>query len=448
MESNILPDFQKFLISHGLVAENNAPYYAFWVSRFLKFSNDKSIIPQEDKIKDFLAELCLENTEDWQSRQAEKAVRIYLKKFSYIKKALQKTTIKGDLSADARNIINDLRNAIRLKHFSYNTERTYVDWAKKFFEYLQREKNENISPDTLNSQDVRDFLNMLAIKQRISSSSQNQAFNALLFLFRNVLNIELKDMDKTVRAKRGLKLPVILSVEEVREILKNIEGNNLLLVKTLYGTGIRLMELARLRVKDIDFGSNLIFVRGGKGDKDRTTMLPELIKNDMQVHLKKIKALHEEDINSGFGEVFLPESLSRKYPNAAKDWAWQYVFPSSKLSVDPRSGKIRRHHITPNAIQKIVAKAIKRAGIAKQASVHTFRHSFATHLLMNGVNIREIQELLGHKHVETTMIYTHVVRNMAKAPESPLDRIYRNSDQENREDTEVRGTIASLERRT
>ena len=424
MKSNVLPDFQKFLISGRLVAEKNVSYYAFWVSRFLKFSNDLGVIPQEDKIEDFLAELRLENTEDWQSRQAEKAVKVYFKEFSCIKKALQKTVIKKDLSADARKNIEDLRSAIRLKHFSYNTERTYVDWAKRFFEYLPRQKNKNISPDTLNSQDVRDFLSMLAVKQRVSSSTQNQAFNALLFLFRNVLNIELKDMGKTVRAKRGLKLPVVLSVEEVQEILKNIKDNNLLLVKTLYGTGMRLMELVRLRVKDIDFDSNLIFIRGGKGDKDRATMLPELIKNDLCIHLKKIKTIHEEDGNAGFGEVFLPESLAKKYPKAAKDWAWQYVFPSSKLSVDPRSGKVRRHHITPNAIQKIVAKAVKRAGIAKQASVHTFRHSFATHLLMNGVNIREIQDLLGHKHVETTMVYTHVLRDMSNAPKSPLDSLY------------------------
>lgn len=428
MESDILPDFRKFLISHGLAAEKNASYYVFWVSRFLKFSNNKGVIPQEDKIEDFLDELRLENTEDWQSRQAEKAVRIYLKKFSYIKKALQKTVTKKYLSADARKIIGDLRDTIRLKHFSYSTERTYIDWAKRFFEYLSRQDNKNILPDTLSSQDVRNFLNMLAIEQRVSSSTQNQAFNALLFLFRNVLSMELKDMSKTVRAKRGLKLPIVLSVEEVQEILKNIKDNNLLLVKTLYGTGMRLMELARLRVKDIDFGSNLIFVRGGKGDKDRTTMLPELIKNDLQIHLKKIKTMHEEDINAGFGEVFLPESLVKKYPKAAKDWTWQYVFPSSKLSVDPRSGKVRRHHITPNAIQKIVAKAVKRAGIAKQASVRTFRHSFATHLLMNRVNIREIQDLLGHKHVETTMVYTHVLKGMSNAPKSPLDSLYSESE--------------------
>jgi len=425
MKSNILPDFQKFLISHGFAVEKNAIYYSFWVSKFLKFSNNLSIMPQKNKIKDFLAELRLENIEDWQLHQAEKAVTIYLEQFSYKKKTLQKITVKKDLLADTQKIMNDLRDVIRLKHFSYNTERTYVDWAKRFFEYLSRERNKNISYNALNSQDVRNFLSMLAVEQRVSSSSQNQAFNALLFLFRNVLNIELKDMDKTVRAKRGLKLPVVLSVEEVQTILKNIKSNNLLLVKMLYGTGMRLMELARLRVKDIDFDSNLIFVRSGKGDKDRTTMLPELIKHDLSVYLKKIKTIHEEDINAGFGEVFLPESLGRKYPNAAKEWGWQYAFPSSKLSVDPRSGKVRRHHITPNAIQKIVARAVKEAGIVKQASVHTFRHSFATHLLMNGVNIREVQELLGHKHVETTMIYTHVMRDMANVPASPLDRLYK-----------------------
>ncbi|MBU1086882.1 MAG: integron integrase [Candidatus Omnitrophica bacterium] len=331
---------------------------------------------------------------------------------------------KADLSENIKKIINDLRDVIRMKHFAYSTERTYVDWAKRFFEYLIQEKNRDILLDSLGSEDVRSFLSMLAVKQRVSASTQNQAFNALLFLFRNVLNKEIEDMDKTVRAKRGIKLPVVLSIEEVQQIFQNMKGSNLLLAKVLYGTGLRLMELARLRVKDIDFDSGLIFVRSGKGDKDRTTMLPELVKNDLRLHLEKVKAIHEEDIKSGQGEVYLPDALARKYPKAEKEWKWQYVFPSSHLSVDPRSGKIRRQHITPNAVQKIIAKAVQDSGVAKQASVHTFRHSFATHLLMNGVNIREIQELLGHKHVETTMIYTHVMRNMSNAPKSPLDTLY------------------------
>ncbi|MCK4519335.1 MAG: integron integrase, partial [Candidatus Omnitrophica bacterium] len=192
----------------------------------------------------------------------------------------------------------------------------------------------------------------------------------------------------------------------------------------LYGSGLRLMELARLRVQDIDFGAMLIFVRSGKGDKDRTTMLPDLIREQLQLHLKEAKLLHEKDLKAGYGDIYLPDALSRKYPNAAKEWNWQYVFPSSKLSIDPRGGKIRRHHISEKVIQRAMGNARKKAGIVKHATVHTLRHSFATHLLMNGINIREIQELLGHKNIETTMIYTHVIRDMSNAPQSPLDKLY------------------------
>jgi len=277
----------------------------------------------------------------------------------------------------------------------------------------------------LQSDDVREFLSYLAINKRVSASTQNQAFNALLFLFRVILNIELTDLDKTVRAKRGVKLPVVLSIEEVQKLFKHIKNTEALMVQLLYGSGLRLMELARLRVKDIDFGSNLIFVRDGKGDKDRSTILPEAIKLPLQSHLEKAKLLHDEDLKSGHGDVYLPDALDRKYPNAGKEWYWQYVFPSLKLSVDPRSGKIRRHHISEKTIQNIVRNAAKKAGIDKHVTVHTLRHCFATHLLMNGVNIREVQELLGHKNVETTMIYTHVMRDMANAPKSPLDMLYK-----------------------
>ena len=238
------------------------------------------------------------------------------------------------------------------------------------------------------------------------------------------MKTDLTDLGKTVRAKRGPKLPVVLSVEEVQELFKSVKGKELLMLKLLYGAGLRLMELVRLRVKDIDFDSNLIFVRSGKGDKDRRTMLPESIKSRLARHLDDVKVLHEKDLAAGYGEVYLPDALERKYPNAAKQWCWQYVFPSSKLSIDPRSGKIRRHHISGKTVQNAMRKAVKRAGIPKHATVHTLRHSFATHLLMNGVNIREVQELLGHKNVETTMVYTHVMREMANIPESPLDRLY------------------------
>lgn len=314
-----------------------------------------------------------------------------------------------------------LREILRIKHYAYSTERTYIDWFKRFHAYLTDIKKKDWETQGADETDVRDFLSHLAIKQRVSSSTQNQAFNALLFLFREVLKIDLHDLSKAVRAKRGPKLPAVLTQNEVRSVLEHLNGRELLIVHILYGTGMRLMEVARLRVQDIDFGTNSIIVRASKGDKDRMTVLPDAVKNQLKEHLAATEKIHEQDLAKGFGEVYMPEALDRKYMNAAREWRWQYVFPSATLSVDPRSGKVRRHHISPSSIQKIVADAVRKAGIPKHATVHTLRHSFATHLLMNGVNIREVQELLGHKNVETTMIYTHVLRNMSKAPMSPLD---------------------------
>jgi integron integrase len=316
-----------------------------------------------------------------------------------------------------------IREALRIKHYAYSTERTYIGWFQRFYSYLTDIKNIDWETKGADETDVRDFLSHLAIKQRVSSSTQNQAFSALLFLFREVLKIDLHDLSKTVRAKRGPKLPTVLTQNEVRSLLEHLNGRALLLVHILYGTGMRLMEVARLRVQDIDFGINSIFVRASKVDKDRMTVLPKAVKKQLKEHLAATKKIHEQDLAKGFGEVYLPEALDKKYPNAGREWRWQYVFPSATLSVDPRSGKVRRRHISPSSIQKIVADAVRKAGISKHATVHTLRHSFATHLLMNGVNIREVQELLGHKNVETTMIYTHVLRNMSKAPKSPLDTL-------------------------
>jgi integron integrase len=319
-------------------------------------------------------------------------------------------------------LLDETKQLIRLKHYSYSTERTYMDWINRFFQYIRQTKGGFV--DRVNSSDIKNYLTHLAITKRVSSSTQNQAFNALLFLFRDVLKADIGDISDTVRAKRGQKLPVVLSIAEVKAIFDCLSGTGLLIAQILYGSGLRLMELARLRIMDVDFNMQTLTVRSGKGDKDRTTVLPETVKDRLRDHVEKVKALHEKDLAKGYGQVYLPDALSRKYPNAAKEAGWQYVFPSSRMSVDPRSGKVRRHHISDKAIQLAVGTAVKKAGIVKHVSVHTLRHSFATHLLQSGVNIREIQDLLGHKSVETTMIYTHVLRDMSNAPQSPLDALY------------------------
>jgi integron integrase len=361
---------------------------------------------------------------DWQIHQARQAVQVYLVNFKgkIVSDALHLSAGSVAKVSDVSRIIEEMKRSIRLKHYSLSTERSYLDWAKRFFVYVHETKGDETA---FAADDIKQYLSHLAIKRRVSASTQNQAFNALLFLFRNVLGQDIGNLGDTVRAKRGARLPVVLTTDEVRALFSGMSGISLLIAQVLYGSGLRLMELARLRVKDIDFGMQTITVRSGKGDKDRTTVLPESVRDKLRDHIEQVKALHEKDLASGHGEVYLPEALERKSQKAGKEWGWQYVFPSSRLSVDPRSGKIRRHHISEDIVQTAVADAVKKAGIVKHVSVHTLRHSFATHLLQGGVNIREIQDLLGHKNVETTMIYTHVLRDMTNAPQSPLDALYK-----------------------
>jgi len=421
----VLPEFQNFLLSRSLVPEKNVSFYAHWVSKFLAFSNRNEELQPDLRVEKFLNELkSQKNIADWQIKQADDALRLYIHHFLKGETSMLSPDPPRKRLPDFSKVIDEMRQAMRIKHYSYRTERSYLDWVKRFNDYVSNVKKKDVHKVGLASDDVRDFLSYLAITKRVSASTQNQAFNALLFLFRDVLKVELGDLSKTVRAKRGQKLPVVLSPEEVQALFKNVKGLNLLILQLLYGAGLRLTELARLRVKDVDFASDLIFVRGSKGDKDRTTILPQTVKEILKLHLDEVKKLHDKDLAEGHGEVYLPDALERKYPTAPKEWGWQYFFPSSKLSVDPRSGKIRRHHISEKTIQNAVKEGVKKAGIVKHASVHTLRHSFATHLLMNGVNIREIQNLLGHKHLETTMIYTHVIRDMVSVPRSPLDNLY------------------------
>jgi len=429
MNNNLLPDFQKYIAQRNLAPENQIHFYAYWVSKFLRFSNSKQDKPLDLRIQKFLNSLKKDkNLQDWQFAQADNAVKLYIHHFlpesgGVAKLSPNSQTIAENKFPKNKVVQEKIRETLRIKHYAYSTERAYINWFQRFHAYLTDVKNKDWETRGADEADVRDFLSHLAIKRRVSSSTQNQAFNALLFLFREVLKIDLHDLSKTVRAKRGPKLPAVLTQNEVRSLLEHLKGKGLLLVHILYGTGMRLMEVAGLRVQDIDFGANSIIVRASKGDKDRMTVLPDAVKNQLQEHLASTKKIHEQDLSKGFGEVYLPGALDKKYPNAAREWRWQYVFPSMTLSVDPRSGKVRRHHISPSTIQKIVADAVRKAGIPKHATVHTLRHSFATHLLMNGVNIREVQELLGHKNIETTMIYTHVLRNISKAPKSPLDTL-------------------------
>jgi len=422
---NILPEFQKFLIKKDLVPQKNVQYFAYWVNKFLNFARNKKIDSssyQKTAIIEFLNTLRSDNpVQDWQLRQADDAIRLYY--FHYL--GTSGNSISGTaFFNDLPSLMHEVIRMIRLLHYSYSTERTYKQWIERFIKYSLQSAGKTIAD--VNAQDFRDYLSHLAVKQRVSASTQNQAFNAILFLFRHVLGKEVGDLDNTVRAKRGQKIPVVLTVEEVKNLFAHMTGKSLLIAELLYGSGLRLMELARLRVKDIDFEANTLFVRSGKGDKDRSTVLPAAVKDRLREHLEGVKSMHENDLAKGFGEVLMPDALSRKYPNAAREWAWQYVFPSSKLSVDPRSGKVIRHHISDKMIQDAVKTALRKSGIPKHASVHTLRHSFATHLLQSGVNIREVQSLLGHKHVETTMVYTHVLRNMSNAPQSPLDALYGN----------------------
>ena len=423
---NILPDFQAFLRNRKLLPEKHIPYYAYWASRFLDFSNKNTQSDHNKLILEFMDSLQKDkDVPDWQIRQAHQAVQLYLANFegkvgSDVASQSATTAVEN---SDTDQIIKEMKRIIRLRHYSYSTERSYLDWAKRFFDYVKATKgnNELSVPD-----DIKQYLSHLAIKRRVSASTQNQAFNALLFLFREVIGRDVGNLGDTVRAKRGTRLPVVLTADEVKALFGSMSGTGLLIAQVLYGSGLRLMELARLRVMDVDFDMQVITVRSGKGDKDRTTVLPEAVKDRLREHIERVKTLYEKDLAAGHGEVYLPDALARKYPNAGKEWGWQYVFPSARLSVDPRSGKIRRHHISETAIQSSMANAVKKAGIVKHATVHTLRHSFATHLLMKGVNLREIQELLGHKNVETTMIYTHVLRDMSNAPQSPLDILYDN----------------------
>ena len=319
-------------------------------------------------------------------------------------------------SAPAPKLLDQLRQAIRSRHYSRRTEQAYTLWVRRFiyFHHLRH-------PDEMGEAEINAYLTHLAVVEKVSASTQNQALCGLLFLYRHVLHRNIGDLGEVIRAHQPRRLPVVMTREEVRDVLAQLEDDKRLMVGLLYGAGLRLMECLRLRVQDIDPARNQITVRDGKGGKDRTTMLPESLKPALEDQLKRAKAVHDRDLADGWGRVQLPMALDRKYPNASAEWRWQWVFPQEKRWKNTRTGEQGRHHLHATILQRAVKEAVSRAGVAKHVGCHTFRHSFATHLLETGYDIRTIQELLGHKEVSTTMIYTHVLNRGGQGVRSPAD---------------------------
>jgi integron integrase len=308
--------------------------------------------------------------------------------------------------------------ALRSRHYSYKTERSYCNWVKRFIRFHRMRH-----PRELGTAEVNAFLTHLAMSRRVSSSTQTQALSAILFLYRHVLGQEIGDIGAIIRARRPRRLPVVMTREETKSVLDNLDGQARLMASLMYGAGLRLMECLRLRVQDLDFGANQIVVRDGKGSKDRVTMLPRSVKGPLEEHLLRVKSIHDQDVAAGFGRVVLPHALDRKYPNASSEWRWQYVFPQKNRWTNPETGAQGRHHVDECIPQRKVKEAVRRSGLTKRISCHTFRHSFATHLLEDGYDIRTVQELLGHRDVRTTMVYTHVLNRGGKGVRSPMDTI-------------------------
>jgi integron integrase len=318
--------------------------------------------------------------------------------------------------AAAPRLLDQVRELIRIRHYSIRTEQAYLQWIRRFILFHGKRH-----PKDMGAAELTQFLSDLAIQRNVSASTQNQALNAILFLYREVLKIQLPWLEEVQRAKKPQHLPVVFTREEVRALLAQLDGTLWLQAMLIYGAGLRLLECLRLRVKDIDFQYHQLVIRDAKGQKDRITVFPKTLIEPMRTHLVKTKHLHESDLHAGYGCVYLPFALSAKYPNADREWGWQYAFPSTRRSVDPRSGIERRHHAPEDALQRAIKLAIRKANIVKPGSVHTLRHSFATHLLESGYDIRTVQELLGHADVKTTMIYTHVLNRGGRGVVSPVD---------------------------
>ncbi len=315
-----------------------------------------------------------------------------------------------------RKVLEQVSDALRVKHYSYQTEKSYLLWIHRFILFHNKRHPKEMSGEEINA-----FLTYLAVDEKVAASTQNQALSALLFLYREVLHLDLNLDLEAERAKPSRYLPTALTPEEVKAVIVHLSGIHRLVVQLLYGSGLKLAEAQQLRVKDVDFAQRQLAIRNSKGIESRLTMLPETLVDPLQEHLRWVKRQHQQDLEQGYGSVDLPFALERKYPDAEREWIWQYVFPAERLSQDPRTGITRRHHLHESGVQRAIKQAVQKTGISKRVSCHTFRHSFATHLLQNGYDIRTVQELLGHKDVKTTMIYTQVLNKGSRRVRSPLD---------------------------
>jgi integron integrase len=424
------------------VPPERSPFYVRWAKEFDSFLQGKPLKDRSRKdIEAFLADLGeRQGIADWQVPQAENALRILYEMFLPRYAPERQTTvalaekhppqeamagtdgfrdrvIPGEVDRQFPESIEAVKTVVRTRHYSYRTETSYLDWVKRFIAFHDYADPRGLDATAA----VKNYLDYLAVERDVAANTQNQALNALVFFYGQVLGKPVGEMEEFARAKRPRRLPEVMTRDEVQRLLSKMSGITGLMAGVMYGSGLRLMECVRLRVKDIDFAQHQIIVRDGKGQKDRVTMLPERFAPPLQEHLARVKGIYEQDLAQGMAGVYIWPALERKYPNAGKEWIWQYVFPAKGLSVDPRSGKVRRHHINENLVQKAVKEAATQAAINKKISCHTLRHSFATHLLEARYDIRTVQELLGHANAVTTMIYTHVLNRPGLSVKSPAD---------------------------
>ncbi|MHB8880947.1 MAG: integron integrase [Thermodesulfovibrionales bacterium] len=449
---NFWLDYLTVIISKD-VPEAKARWYVNWAEQFARSVRSVPLRTRgPEHIRNYLQDLSTKpNIKEWQIIQASDALKLLYQEFLKVPWAAEwpvhlreaghnggePRTIRSLTPAQPcpepgpfrdegawtavpgvhGNVLDRLRTAIRTRHYSLRTEQAYEHWIRRYFIFHKMSPPGDLGPEF-----VKEYLEYLAVVRQVSASTQNQALNALVFFYEQVLETPVGDIGGFTRAKRPERLPVVLSRDEVNRLLNELTGVKALMAWLLYGSGLRLMECLRLRVKDIDFALGQIMVRDGKGQKDRVTILPRQCEERLKEYLAQVKCQHEKDLHEGYGRVYLWPALERKYPNAAKEWIWQYVFPSEHLSVDPRSKIIRRHHLHESLLQKAIKDAAIKAGLTKQVSCHVLRHCFATHLLESNYDIRTVQELLGHSDVSTTMIYTHVMNRPGLAVKSPLDR--------------------------